>query len=230
MASSGKTKLLLRPLLKRRRDLAFVGRTLFFTPVTHYLRGVEFLSSRWNDIPRGVSFAHQLYNGWPWADFDGEQNVQFAFHLERDWASDEAKASRELCEIMEQRALPPVEPIVDYATHLRTPGYTRGEGSAKFLRTAALGACTEGDFDRAEAIATEYMARPSPWAAVYSVALATDDVRFDEDMHWRFPYLLRTLQTDRSKVIPLLHDWEAYSVKNCGLTKYWTPTPFPCEL
>jgi hypothetical protein len=29
---------------------------------------------------------------------------------------------------------------------------------------------------------------------------------------------------------PLLHDWEAHAVKGMKLTKYWKPTPFPCEL
>src|SRR5438477_7968641 len=46
MATSRELKELLRPLLARRADLAFVRRTLFFQPFTHYLRGVEFTTSR----------------------------------------------------------------------------------------------------------------------------------------------------------------------------------------
>ncbi len=63
MATSRDLKGLLRPLLARRPDLAFVRRTLFFHPFTHYLRGVEFTTSRFLNASEGYSFAHQLYNG-----------------------------------------------------------------------------------------------------------------------------------------------------------------------
>jgi hypothetical protein len=43
-------------------------------------------------------------------------------------------------------------------------------------------------------------------------------------------YLLNALREDRTKVLPLLHDWEAHAVKGMRLTKYWKPTPFPAEL
>ncbi len=230
MASSGKTKLLLRPLLKRRHDLAFSGRTLFFTPVTHYLRGVEFLSSRWHDAPHGVSFAQQLSSGTLWVMFSGHRNEQYEFGLNRDWHKDEDRASRDLCEIMERHALPPVEPIVNFPEHRKRRAYICGErGSPLFTLNAALGLCAQGDFDRAEKIAARCL-KPGPWRYEFSAEQATDEIRYSEDLRWRLPYLLRTLQTDRSKVIPLLHDWEAFSVKNFGLTKYWKPTPFPCEL
>src|SRR5439155_515456 len=102
MATSRELKELLRPLLARRPDLALVGRTLFFHPFGHYLRGVAFTTSRFSSISQGYSF-------------------------------------------------------------------------------------------------------------------------------WRMAYLLRTLRQSRKEILPLLHDWEAYSVKSQKLTKYWKPTPFPCE-
>ena len=49
MATSRELEGLLKPLLARRPDLAFVGRTLFFQPFTHYLRGAAFTTSRFLD-------------------------------------------------------------------------------------------------------------------------------------------------------------------------------------
>jgi hypothetical protein len=37
------------------------------------------------------------------------------------------------------------------------------------------------------------------------------------------------LRTDRARIPRLLHDWEAFTVKSLKLTKYWKPTPFPCD-
>jgi len=43
-------------------------------------------------------------------------------------------------------------------------------------------------------------------------------------------YLLMTLRKGKAGVLTLLHDWEAFSVKDMRAEKYWKPTPFPCEL
>jgi len=63
MPTGRELKRLLQPLLARRKDLAFTGRMLFFSPVTHYLRGAFFLISRFHNIPNSVAFVHQLCNG-----------------------------------------------------------------------------------------------------------------------------------------------------------------------
>jgi hypothetical protein len=35
---------------------------------------------------------------------------------------------------------------------------------------------------------------------------------------------------DKAGIAAKLHEWEAYSVKQLKLEKYWQPTPFPIEL
>ena len=46
MATSRELQALLRPLLTRRCDLGFVGRTLFLQPFTHYLQCLAFYLHR----------------------------------------------------------------------------------------------------------------------------------------------------------------------------------------
>jgi hypothetical protein len=226
MATSRELKALLLPLLTRRSDLAFAGRTLFFKPFTHYLRGVEFLTSRFDTASRAISFAHQLYNGQDSADFGFSRG--YKWRMSRDWEQDLSQASASLCAAMEQGALPPVERIVDYIEHQRHPSYLglfpdqKVSDSPKGTFTVALGECSVGDFNSAEKRLAEIM-RPSPLDAVIEVS------RYSEYLRGRMAYLLGTLREDRTKVLPLLHDWEAHAVKGMKLTKYWKPTPFPCE-
>jgi hypothetical protein len=46
---------------------------------------------------------------------------------------------------------------------------------------------------------------------------------------WRDAYLLELLRTDRSSIIPLLHEWEEHSVSAMKLERYWHRTPFLAE-
>jgi hypothetical protein len=38
------------------------------------------------------------------------------------------------------------------------------------------------------------------------------------------------LAQDKAGIAAKLHEWEAYTVKQLKLEKYWQPTPFPIEL
>ncbi len=231
MPTSREIKGLLRPLLDRRPELAFVGRTLFFTPLTHYMRGVVFVAYWTTSASRVVSFASPLYNGHFDVDFGGEHNKQASFHMERDWKDDLQKTSQKLCGKIESYSLPPVEPLVDFPHHRKAPAYFFGYSSRRpyppgYGRNFALNACIEGKFDLAEEVlaeSTEGILPEIPKADIES---------FRQDIDWlkRAAYLLHALRTDRSKILPLLHEWEAFKVKACKMTKYWKPTPFPCEL
>lgn len=231
MPTSREIKGLLRPLLERRPDLAFVGRTLFFAPITHHLRGVVFVAYWTTSASRVVSFASPLYNGHDDVDFDGEQNKQAAFHMDRDWKDDLQKTSRKLCDRIEQYSLPPVEPLVDFSHHRRAPAYFIGHSSKRPYAPGygfdfALAACTDGKFDLAEEVLAEAT------TGTLADLPEADMEKFRQDHFWlnRVAYLLHALRTDRSKILPLLHEWEAFKVKSCKMTKYWKPSPFPCEL
>ena len=227
MPTGRELKKLLQPLLAQRPDLAFVGRVLFFQPLTHYLRGVGFDFSRFHSASGAVSFAHQLYNGQDTPDF-GYSNG-YTYQMSLDWEQDFTRTSARLCEVMEQQAVPPVEGIVDYVEHQRRPPYLcllawqELADSPKGSFTVALGECSVADFDAAEKRLSDTL-RPSPFDAVIEVS------RYSDNLFGRMRYLLNLLREDRSQVLSLLHDWEAHAVKGMKLTRYWKPTPFPGEL
>jgi len=60
--------------------------------------------------------------------------------------------------------------------------------------------------------------------------VATEEHRYSRMRQERMAYLLMTLRKGKAGVLTLLHDWEAFSVKDMRAEKYWKPTPFPCEL
>ncbi len=227
MPTGRELKKLLQPLLSRRPDLAFVGRVLFFQPLTHYLRGVGFDFSRFHSASGAVSFAHQLYNGQASPDFGYSHGYKYQMSL--DWEEDFTQTSARLCDVMEQHALPPVEGIVDYVEHQKRPPYLclfswqKLADSPKGSFTVALGECSVADFDAAERRLSDTL-RPSPLDAVIEVS------RYSDNLFGRMRYLLNLLREDRSQVLPLLHDWEAHAVNGMKLTKYWKPTPFPGEV
>jgi hypothetical protein len=231
MPTSREIKGLLQPLLDRRPDLAFVGRTLFFAPITHYLRGVVFVAYWTTSASRVVSFASPLYNGHDDVDFGGQQNKQASFHMERDWKDDLQKTSQNLCDRIESYSLPPIESLVDFSRHRRAPAYFFGYSARRpyppgYGRQFALDACTKGNFDLAEEVLSESL------EGILPEIPEGDMEKFRQDISWlnRATYLLHLLRTDRSRILPLLHEWEAFKVKACKMTKYWKPSPFPCEL
>ncbi len=230
MTTSRELKRLLQPLLAKRPDLAFVGRTLFFQPFTHYLRGVVFKASRFHTASRAISFPHQLYNGQDLPDF-GFCNG-YEYQMAQDWGSDLDHTSAILCEKMEKSALPAVKGITDYVAHQRSREYLglppdrTVSDSPRCTFLVALGECSVGDLDSAE----QRMSLTMTFLDKYPVASATEEYRFNPYLFWRMAYLTRLLQTDRNRILPLLHDWEAHAVNGMKLTKYWTPTPFPCEM
>ncbi len=229
MPTGRELKKLLQPLLTRRKDLAFTGRMLFFVPVTHYLRGAFFNISRFSSASDTVTFVHQLCNGRDTVDTMGNAG-QHTYIMKEDWETDLEKTSQELCDQMERYALPPVEHIVDRKRHEESPAYIGGIvgdlASPKYVFTAALGACSEGDFDAAEKVMSHVIGLTDQR---YPVASVTEEYRYHPNLIWRMAYLMRLLQTDRSRILPLLHDWEAHAVNGMKLTRYWKPTPFPCE-
>ena len=175
MATSRELKELLRPLLARRSDLAFVGRTLFFHPFSHYLRGVAFTASQYSSSSQGFSFAHELYNGQDSVDFDGSPG-QHKYLIKPDWKDNSEKASAELCEDLEQRALPSVEPIIDYVDHQHAPSYigAHDRRAPNYVFVLALGDCSIGDFDAAESKLSDF----ERYLPEYSAAAATEEHRY----------------------------------------------------
>ena len=234
MPSNTEIKQMLRPLLARRPDLASKGRKLFFSPFTHYLRGVLFKVSVVS-FPQLLRFVNQLCIGWPTFDLDARGLESYQYANWDDWDRNNLeKMSQILCEEIEQRVLPILEPIVDYAAHMKAIPYQYVHSPRQLPTNSMLhifnfvcASCTQGDFDAAEELLSTAM---SLRKSIFPPIPFADALRYDERPEARWEYLLHVLRTDRSQILPLLHEWEAFTVSACGLTKYWKPSPFPCEL
>ena len=79
-----------------------------------------------------------------------------------------------------------------------------------------------GDLDAARAICKENLPR---WSV--------DNPQHDEDSKAKYRRLrelcARLAANDRAGLAQLLHEWEAYTVKNFKIEHLWEPTRFPLE-
>lgn len=232
--SDKERRMLLRPLLERRPDLAYHDKNLFFRPIGHYWRAIRCAHNRrryqFKSFILPMFAGRTVFRYWgdsALGDEESERRVDA-------WSNPE-RGSVELCELLEGQMLP------------RIAGITTPEELAKYPRYAAsildaiLGGCFNGDFDEAERTVVAYVGFwNSPITLFdqgeqkfvqrpYSIELATEAHRLSEHMQWRMAYLAKLLRTDRSQVPALLHDWESLTVNAFKLHKYWTRTPFPCE-
>lgn len=227
--------MLIRPLMERRPDLAYHKEHLFFQPVGHFWRAIACGHNRRRY--RFKSFVYPLFAGashfllWgemPLGDEEGE------LRLSASW-SDPGRASMELCDLLERQLLPRIASVVTPEELAKYPRYKNA------VLDSIFGACFNGDFDQAERCAVDYVRwYSSPITLLdrttdkfvqqpYSVEDVTEDHRFNEHMEWRVAYLAKLLQTGRSRVPALLHDWEEFTVNAFKLNEYWTRTPFPFE-
>jgi hypothetical protein len=207
-------KVVLRPLLDKRPDLALHRQFLFYAPFAHVFRGVWFQQSRWGGHFTVEPIATLLCDRLEVQSHPFLEGARL-FKMLPDEPWDE-KASQELRDFVENCALPKVQPI-DNLRKLRRKWMTP-------LGTAAI-ACLRGDYDRAYKLTED------------SVSFATNDVaemfsngsvmgfRHD-DYTWRSMYLHHLIKTDRSKIPEQLLEWERQAVIDTKLTKYWKPTPF----
>jgi hypothetical protein len=221
MPDGRELKMLLRPLLSRRSDLAYTRRAICFVPFTRYLRGVAFMAYHWSPYSDVKGFSNQLCTGCLSEDIRGEP----LFRVTNHWKDNPKAISRELCEELEHRILPMMESIANVDEH-RKWRYSYGLPDEDF--DLACDACIRGDFDAAEALMTALI-ETEPFLPGVPRSV-TEEHRVSGWQTDRMAYLLMTLRTDRSQVLPLLHEWEALSVKGCKAEKYWKPSPFPCEL
>jgi hypothetical protein len=130
------------------------------------------------------------------------------------WVAYDSAIATEMCEVIEQQALPMLRAIQSIDDFVAFAGdKTRFDwtylGSNFFHEPFVFAA--QGNFDAALAACTKLAVR--------------------EPTNRRVKELLRRLSAgDRRGVARLLHRWELDSVKRMDLEEFWEPTPFPIEL
>jgi hypothetical protein len=234
MPSDKERRMLIRPLMKRRPDLAYHRQYVFMKPLEHYLRAVFFVSGwygRYFTLESGVIplFAGTTYPyGRRTKRTLPPEQQPFDRYIKETWLEDPERAAQEISDVIEHEALPPVADLTSPEALDRRPDY-----SDDYI-DPALGACFNGDFDRAERLIVEFVAKEKRTLASgtflpYSLELVTESHRNHEHSDWRIAYLGKLLKSDRSQVPALLHEWEEITVNAFKLNKYWTRTPFPCD-
>jgi hypothetical protein len=240
MPSDKERRMLIRPLMKRRPDLAYHRQDVFLKPLTHYQRGVAFFNVGSSKSFSLRSFVTPLFAGCTIPHFRRTQRTlppeqrPFAKFFGYTWLEDPERTAQEVSDIIEQEALPHIADLTSPEALDKRPDYSEDDIDP------ALGACFNGDFDRAERIIVAYVEKNKRGHLMgfkdlrgvfepYSLDLVTEAHRNHEMEDWRIAYLGKLLQTDRSKVPALLHEWEEVTVNAFKLNKYWTRTPFPCD-
>ncbi len=180
-----------------------------------------------------MSMAFPLFAGVFVSFIWGSGRTEELNHRFRPSWNDPKRSAAEFSDFVEHGVLPRISEITSPEEMAKRPLYGCAHLDPLFA------ACFYGDFDEAERRAVAYINWYGPthghWGEhkyitePYSIELATEDRRLSDSGAWRVAYLAWLLQTDRSQVPALLHDWEEHTAKKFGLTKYWARTPFPYE-
>ena len=221
MATAAQVKTLVAPLLAKRPDLVFSRRMIFQKPLHHVVSAV--ILDRASQIERVAvhtiimpsyhpRFMHASW-GWGISRPDGLGTYSFA----------QPDAGEFLCRELEEKVLPQLAAINDipsfvaHATSNSLRKHRFDDGGYNFTTAAGL-----GELDQARLIGDQLK-------AIGGLELPGYD---DEITIWinnkRHLYDL-VCAGDRAGIIALLHRWEAETIADWGLAKYWEPSPFPIE-
>jgi hypothetical protein len=227
MTTAAQVKKMVRPLLERHPDLALVGRWIFVKPVHHFARAVlidrmlnpEKFRPRWAVVHL---FEARNFSPLDWGDWLYNESSP----TPGSWKITDANISQALIDQIERRALPQLRAIKaldDYlafvSQHMFGPKLFDWP-HCKIIVDVAL-----GNLEAARAICEQNIQRWSNWS---------DDPDLDEDGKAKFRRVCelcaKLADDDRAGLARLLHEWEAYTVKNFKIEHLWEPTPFPLKM
>lgn len=158
MVSDKERRMLIRPLMKRRPDLVYHRQYVFIRPLTHYLRGVFFGSGWWGKYFSLSPFVYPLFAGDRYVFVRTTPGLpreerQFEHEIKQTWVNEPELASAEVCDVIENRALPIVADVTSPAALAKRPAYS------EFEVDPILGACFDGAFDEAERLVVAHVDR-----------------------------------------------------------------------
>lgn len=220
MTTAAQIKRLVKPLLQRHGELALIGRWIILKPVHHVVRGIV-IDSTWE--------AKRFRPTWavvdlvePLESFPLNWGQQFAHPTHKSWKWDDPTIQEALVEALEQEVLPLLRPIetLDDFVGFATDERFRLSGFDAFLLRKVVVDVARGDLESARSICTKLATGRTMWSGPRMRE------EFDRVMQRLCPLLAAD---DRTGLVWLLREWEAYSVKNLELEVVWEPTPFPLE-
>ncbi|MFY9827824.1 MAG: hypothetical protein WAK69_04280 [Rhodoplanes sp.] len=224
MTTAAQVKKLVRPLLERRADLTLVGRWIFVKPVHHFARAVLIDRMLNPDKFRPQWAVRHLFEARKSFPLDwGEWLYNESSPAPGSWKITDPDISSALINAIEQQALPrlhAIKTLDDYLAFVSRHMFRHklfDWPQCKIIVDVAL-----GDLDAARALCKNYLPR---WSV--------DQPNYDEDDRAENRRLrelcARLAENDRAGLAQLLHEWEAYTVKNFKIEHLWEPSPFPLE-
>ncbi len=225
MTTAAQIKKMVQPVLTRHPDLALVGRWIYLKPVHHFARAVligrtayaEEFEPRW---AVANLFEGQTFFPLDWGEFLANERSR----RRGLWFVSDPDIEVSLIEAIEQQALPKLRAIKtldDYLAFVSRHMFQHKLfewPQCKIIVDVAL-----GDLAAAGKICTENIKR---WSV--------DQPQHDEDSKAKYRRIrelcARLADDDRAGLARLLHEWEAYTVRNFKIEHLWEPTPFPLEL
>jgi hypothetical protein len=219
MTTVAQVRQVVQPLLQRNPDLALLGRLIVIKPVHHLLCGV-YVDRSLNPLSFVPTWSVLLLSdvrkdfGFLWGErVRGRHGY---------WETTDPDVSSAMCEAIEQEALAPMRSIktfddfIDLTSVLRNP--------RRHLDLFPIARLTvdiaRGDLAAAEAICKFLKTREGKSEYVYQ------EERYGRAVQGLCPLVAAN---DRAGLAKLLHSYEALSVKNLKIEKYWEETPFPIE-
>jgi hypothetical protein len=221
MTTIAQVKQAVQPLLQRNPDLALIGRLVLIKPVQHILCGINIGRSldplsfvpTWSVI---LLFEPRERFGYLWgARVRGPRG---------NWKITDRDLPAAMCEAIEQEALVPMRAIktLDDFINLASKERFPVKHLDLYPATRIFVDIARGDLAAAEAIC-RYL-RTKEGRAEYMPYMQE---QYDRVMQELCPLVAAN---DRAGLAKRLHSYEAQSVKNLKIEKYWEATPFPIEL
>ena len=215
-------KKLVQPFLKRNPDMVIVGRFVFFKQVDHLFRGVYIDRYSYKEGFRPVWKVDYLFR--PIKDYSTGLGEQIYPALEDQWYIDIPNIDEKLADRMEEIALPKLNTYntIEQFSNIRysfcgQPLTLEQSPAYKLYVDLAL-----GKFDLADRALDIFSKQPE-----YRAKYFHSPEHYDEMMNVVRPMIQAG---DKAGIAAKLHEWEAYSVKQLKLEKYWQPSPFPIEM
>lgn len=220
MTTVSQVKQAVQPLLQRNPDLALVGRLVIIKPVHHVLRCVYI--DRSLDLLSLVPTSSVLLLSDLKKDFGYIWGGRVRGKT-GNWKIIDPDLPEAMCEAIEHEALAPMRSIktiddfISFTAKERFPTHHLD----LYPATRLIADIARGDLTAAKAIC-KYLKTKEGKAEYFYL-----QEKYDRVMQEFCPFVVTE---DRAGLAKLLHSYEAQSVKNLKIEKYWESTPFPLEL
>jgi hypothetical protein len=224
MTTAAQIKKLAQPLLERNPELVIAGRYVFFKQVGHLLKGIYIDRCGDKDAFRPVWTVNFLIQSSPSDTLGSGMGATIYPIPEGNWYIDTPCVDVRFAENMEEVILPwlkSIEKIEDYLNISVQVGYDVIQTDKSPVRKLYVDLAL-GNFQEAENLFEMFSEQPDFWKKSF----------FREGHFAELMEIVRPMvyAENRAAIATKLHEWEAYSVKQLKLEKYWQATPFPIEM